>query len=574
MRISHVIGRLRGAGRSRRSAAGRVHRTWSPVIESFEARTLLSTSGPLRIATLGDSLTDEYQFYGPDRPAARNWVETLSALRASQVDFGPFTAATNSGRTETHNQGFFQNWARSGATTQGPDVAGANTTFVQQYEGDFSPGAPGLLNQDPADLANLDVVTILIGGNDYEQIILNALTSPPQSTTDPFIFQVLAQLQALAPTSAPNPVTPGLILGAIEQVVPLIQAANPDIKIILISTPDVGLTPLVKNLPGTLGDAIEAELHQLSDQITAGLSQYAAAQGLGFVNLDQLFDNFVANPVIDGTFINPLGAGPVYTDMFVGDSFHPGTIAQAILANAIAEAINADPGIPSWRHITPLSDSEIVNFAKQVQPVTQSLLAASSAVVAPGGPVTFSVQVNAFPSIPISVDGAASVFDYPAPTGTVTFFDATQGNTILGIATLRPDPSAGAGHAFSVATFTTSSLTPGTHQITAVYNGDTIYPSAVPKGLIPVNTSGALLAPNSAPGVTVYVGTPRQAELLSYIALFQQNLGLQVTPPLLRRWTRLVDHGVPPQHVARAIYKYAYRTTHLPRPRQAFPRVR
>ena len=57
--------------------------------DTMERRTVLS----ITIAALGDSLTDEYQFYAPYRTAAENWPEILSNLRPTQVDLGPFTAS-------------------------------------------------------------------------------------------------------------------------------------------------------------------------------------------------------------------------------------------------------------------------------------------------------------------------------------------------------------------------------------------------------------------------------------------------------------------------------------------------
>src|SRR5262245_64938796 len=64
------------------------------------------------IGVLGDSYSDEYQFYPPDRSTARNWVEILAAARV--LDFGRFSTT---GRGEPRNQGFAYNWARSDATT-------------------------------------------------------------------------------------------------------------------------------------------------------------------------------------------------------------------------------------------------------------------------------------------------------------------------------------------------------------------------------------------------------------------------------------------------------------------------
>src|SRR4051812_30594148 len=74
------------------------------------------------IGVLGDSYSDEYQFYPPDRSVARNWVEILAAARG--LDFGRFTAE---GRGEPRNQGYEYNWARSDATTEDLIATGQHT---------------------------------------------------------------------------------------------------------------------------------------------------------------------------------------------------------------------------------------------------------------------------------------------------------------------------------------------------------------------------------------------------------------------------------------------------------------
>ncbi len=88
---------------------------------------------------------------------------------------------------------------------------------------------------------------------------------------------------------------------------------------------------------------------------------------------------------------------------------------------------------------------------------TTAALTSSSNPSAQGSPVTFTATVTA------SAGGT--------PTGTVTFKD---GATILGPATLN-----GSG----VATYTTSSLTAGSHQIRAVYGGDTTFGDNTSDGL-------------------------------------------------------------------------------------------
>src|SRR4051795_2435806 len=102
---------------------------------------------PCTIGVLGDSYSDEYQFYPPDRTTARNWVEILSELRG--LDFGPFSTLS---RGEPRNQGFAYNWARSDATTDDMIAGG-------QLAGLTSQVAEG----------KVKVVLISIGGNDFIQ---------------------------------------------------------------------------------------------------------------------------------------------------------------------------------------------------------------------------------------------------------------------------------------------------------------------------------------------------------------------------------------------------------------------
>ena len=114
--LTHVAkpnGRPKTASRSRRLLA----------VEHMEERTLLSAS-PIRIGSLGDSLTDEYAFYAPYRPAGQNWVQILSGLRGpqatNQLTFGAYSATVTQG--ETRNYGYAQNWVqaappRSGTTS-------------------------------------------------------------------------------------------------------------------------------------------------------------------------------------------------------------------------------------------------------------------------------------------------------------------------------------------------------------------------------------------------------------------------------------------------------------------------
>src|SRR6266496_721500 len=79
-------------------------------VEALEQRQLLSAT--LSIGALGDSYTDEYQFYAPDRSTAHNYIEQLADDR--RLDFGAFSATS---RGTPRNEGFAYNWAQSGDTS-------------------------------------------------------------------------------------------------------------------------------------------------------------------------------------------------------------------------------------------------------------------------------------------------------------------------------------------------------------------------------------------------------------------------------------------------------------------------
>ncbi len=477
-------------------------------LETLEERQMLS----ITIAALGDSLTDEYQFYAPYRTAALNWPEILGALRSSQINMGSFTPST---RGETRNQGYSQDWARSSATASGTDLAGAGTTFINQYNGGFTPGSPGLLTQ-PGGISGVNAVNILIGGNDYlravEQSVLN-LSQTPQN------FQ--------------NANTG--IMTAIQTVVPLIEQANPNTRIILDTVPNITNTAIFKQIlsvaSGTVGNLVTAVITNYVNMVNQEITTYATTNGLGLVDINGLFQSFLANPVIDGAYINPLGSGPLYTDMFVGDGFHPGTIVQGILANAIIGQVDRFfPGA-----VTPLTDSQILALAQQAEPVTQATLTVSAGTATPQTPVTLTASVATFPpnyetsNVPPLPN---NLYLYPAATGSVTFVDQANRNRIIGIAQLGPT---------GVATLSVPALGPGFHSIVAYYGGNTIYP--------PTTTS-----PES-----VVVGSPAQVRVLNFLDQLERRIEFQASRPQIDRWLGFLKRGYTPRQVARAILHFVAR---------------
>ena len=149
------------------------------------------------IGVLGDSYSDEYQFYPPDRTTARNWVEILSAMRG--LNFGPMSPAS---RGEPRNQGFAYNWARSDATTEDLIATGQHTGLAGQV-------ARG----------EVKVVVMFIGGNDF----IHALQSP-----DPG-----ANLDDVLARASRN------FCGAFETIL----SANSEVKLVVATLPDLRTLP-------------------------------------------------------------------------------------------------------------------------------------------------------------------------------------------------------------------------------------------------------------------------------------------------------------------------------------------
>ena len=376
---------------------------------------MLASASPLIVATLGDSLTDEYSFYGPlptpstasvvpvpaniytiGRNSARNWDLNLAATRSSELTFGAYTTADQG---ETRDQGFANNWARSGATAAGFNAGGSGTTFPQEYLGhpnEFSGSSsveqPGLLTQPGS--SDINVVTILIGANDY----LRGFTN---------YAETFGQNDVFTP-AVPNGLNPinAAVENGINEAVTQIQASLPNAKIVLVTTPDITITPAVQTVLAKFGSFLP-KLGPLvatsTAQLTNDLSAYAASKGIGLVNFQTLYQRFATNPSVGAVTVNLAGAGQNLTDGFIGDGFHPGTIVQGVLAQAIVAQIDAQYGS---NVVTPLTDAEIVSYAVATTPGV-----AFTNIRAIGTPDIVNLQALV----------RAEAGSLMPPTGTVTF---------------------------------------------------------------------------------------------------------------------------------------------------------
>jgi phospholipase/lecithinase/hemolysin len=284
------------------------------------------------IAIIGDSISDEYRFYAPDRAAARNWVEILAATRGLPFGDPPVIP----GRVNRDRR-FAYNWSQSGATTTSLMSQGQHTGLAAQV----IDGAP------------INLAAVTIGTNDFADLLIKS-----RSVADvrPVLERASANLAA--------------ILEALLGI-------DPALKIAVFTAVDLRPCPLLRGalnsglltprLADAYSDAVAAFNNRLLDLIAAERLRIVP------VDINQLLAQVTAaRPYVVGDLeIDCIVAGNEPPHLFLADGFHPGTIGQCLIANRFLAAINArfDTGIPL------LSDAEMLGIAASVpKPSGLSLL--------------------------------------------------------------------------------------------------------------------------------------------------------------------------------------------------------
>jgi len=283
------------------------------------------------VGTLGDSYTDEYRFYPPNRAVARNWVEILHSLRG--VSFGPFTTKS---RGEPRNQGFAYNWARSDATS----VDMVNNQL------------PGLAAQVAA--GKVRYAWVFIGGNDYLHLLNDAVAGTiPPADLPAAVVATTARLEADFLTA-----------------VNTLLAANPNVRLVVSTLPAISDVPLAR-----IAATISPQANALLQGIDQAVVQYndvikAVANGnsrVALADLAAVTQQAASSPTGTITFggqtINLLVPSDDYHSFFLGDLIHVGTVGQGIIADTFALAIDQEFG----SQLFPPSPQEIVSFAAAVQ---------------------------------------------------------------------------------------------------------------------------------------------------------------------------------------------------------------
>ena len=284
-------------------------------VQPLERRCLFSGCARIDgIGVMGDSYSDEYQFYAPDRATARNWVEQLD--EDSNARFGAFATIDPPG---PRNAGFAFNWAVSGASS-GDLIAGG------QHAGVVAQAAGGAV----------DLVTLFVGGNDFRNVFGILATQGPAAAQ--------AALLATVPTAVAN-----IHAAAATVLAPEVLASNPDLHLILTTIPNpsylpevraaMQATPQIQPFVAAVDQAVEALNHQIRAIATSLGSRAAVADFDGLIDGVFAARRFkVGHVTINVHAINNPTNDP--THLVLADRIHPGTIGQGLLANLYVKTAN------------------------------------------------------------------------------------------------------------------------------------------------------------------------------------------------------------------------------------------
>jgi phospholipase/lecithinase/hemolysin len=275
------------------------------------------------IGVLGDSYSDEYQFYAPDRMTGRNWVEILAATRG--LNFGPFSTVS---RGQPRNQGYEFNWAQSDATTEDLLAAGQHTGLAAQV-------AAG----------KVAVVVVFVGGNDF----IHALGSTDPSTAlDETLPRALANYRAALET---------------------ILNASPQVKVVAVTVPDIRDLPMIRaavrdrSLSTALLDRYSSALKAYNAQIRALAWSQPRVAVADFDIAAKIANRFsVDHALIGGRRLDRIQTGNDLAHLFLSDQRHFGTMGQGLMAQMVVNAIDTKFAAT----IAPLSDREIAGFANSL----------------------------------------------------------------------------------------------------------------------------------------------------------------------------------------------------------------
>ncbi|MEI7910662.1 MAG: SGNH/GDSL hydrolase family protein [Verrucomicrobiota bacterium] len=281
-------------------------------------------AAPLRVLAIGDSMTEEYAFEltfsapdsNPATPNTDNWPDILTNHRAAWLTLGSYRSAMLSW-ADLRDGGFEYNYGVPGFKTA-DWVAVCQSTVADLFSSDpivalRYPTRNDLINN----LAEVNAVIIFLGGNDLKSNYTGIYSGP--------------QPPALLSQAVTN-------LATIHDFV---RSHAPALPIIIATIPDIGASPDVaaKYTDPTLRLQARSRIAATN----AALSAMAVARGATVARIDALTDRvFDQVPFqLNGTsFIYPPSPVNSPRPLFCKDGFHPATMAQALIADILVDALN------------------------------------------------------------------------------------------------------------------------------------------------------------------------------------------------------------------------------------------
>ncbi|MES2659143.1 MAG: GDSL-type esterase/lipase family protein [Verrucomicrobiota bacterium] len=332
-----------------------------------------------QIITLGDSLTFAYEAefcfqktitvsppftttIGDNMPArVRNWIEILSnpAYRGSSFELGARDEVTVTPPYDPPFNLYFrqsQNWAIPGLKIDGlrrfitgdptatfTNLLGADTDFstlgqILSYSNFNNATDFNLTDLQTQIQTTAERLTISIGGNDIKAIYDTIYNGGSAGT---FVADFMEDMVA--------------ILDAV-------QTLNPNIQIVLVNVPHVGITLNVRGphpYHPTFTERVSAVLRNLNGQLAALAEQRKIGYADIYKQTVSMIDDSKSLCIHGITFGNNSTstgeANPVWLNGPISKNFHPNTSGQVVIANEIIHAFNKR----YHTGIAPLTSTEI-----------------------------------------------------------------------------------------------------------------------------------------------------------------------------------------------------------------------
>ena len=261
-----------------------------------------------RVGVMGDSLSDMAMFSGT---TFRNWIWQLGTVEG-------WSFGTN----------FAYDYAKSGATTLTVLSQGQHTSLAS---------------------INPTLAVLLIGGNDlaFDFLMQNPLPNDLNTFADERVAAIRTAIETVAGS----------------------RTMPTGVKVVLFTVPEVLRTPIFLTVYRDFPSETIAAYDTVAARMNQGILSLAAERNWPVIDLYQLMIDLVGERIspnasfdLGGVAINLQSfsyPNPLPTDGFRKDGFHPNTVLQGLMGNAVVLAVNGAYG----ETLSTMSDQTILMTA-------------------------------------------------------------------------------------------------------------------------------------------------------------------------------------------------------------------